>query len=333
MNWTETVGFYWHGAINWALCFIITLLLTITHAVSMYQDLRTIERKSISHRASKPPVTKSYAGILIIVFISLFSYSMLSGMAVYSYYRFDSDPISGSTKCDVIAIVNAMSYQIAKGSMYIVFIGRIHTVYSQSSYGYKPILIFVLGLLVIPITATICVLEVLFHEHNYTEMSFGSYAMHCNVNYANFVVSIVAAFDFIMCIFSALAFIRPLIKIYRARSRSLSDVHTLAKLEKFRDVGQKYMIITCTAVLSTIIVMIWIGVTNTLELVPHDITINCICMALMTPYYRDSHYKRLCCCCNKCVRLCCFRPVSNLEHAKGRTPVTSITLGSSTSKM
>eukprot|EP01083_Nonionella_stella_P030350 83212_1 len=322
----EKEWYYWEGVVHWSLCFIIVFILTLYQGVYTYQDLRTVQRKSISHRATKPPITKSYTSVLVTVFISLLSFTALSIVAVFHF--FVTDFIDGSTKCTFICIASAATYQIGKGSMYIVFFGRIHTVYSKSTYGYKPIFVFILILVVIIATATILLIQILFntYEFRYKTFSFGDYAMHCSVNYANFMVMIVGVFDFVMCFLSAVAFINPLIKVYRSRMQSHEDVHNVAKLQKLTDIGQKYMIITSTAVLSTVFVMIWIGVIDTVDVVPYDVVINCVCMALMTPYYKDYHYQRLCCCCTRCVRLCCLkhteqqRQVLNLVAVASNTP-------------
>ena len=142
------------------------------------------------------------------------SYSILSILAIFHFYV--TEFIDSNTKCSLLAITNAISYQIAKSAMYIVFLGRIHTVYSQSSYGYNQIYISIIAFIVVILTFIIFVLEILFHETNYKIYSFGNYAMHCNINYADFVVMTVGAFDFIMCILSAIAFIKPLVKMYKS---------------------------------------------------------------------------------------------------------------------
>eukprot|EP01084_Bolivina_argentea_P120915 214344_1 len=127
----STVWYFWQGTIHYTLSFILTFILTVCHGVYMYQDLVTTQRKSLSHRKSKPQITRSYCGILITVFISFISYNLLSLMAIFHFFVIDF--IESSTKCALLAIFNAIVYQTAKGSMYIVFIGRIHTVYCQSS--------------------------------------------------------------------------------------------------------------------------------------------------------------------------------------------------------
>eukprot|EP01083_Nonionella_stella_P005847 16876_1 len=237
------------------------------------------------------------------------SYNILSLMAIFHFFVIGS--IDPSTKCGLLAVTNGITYQTAKASMYIVFIGRIHNVYSPSAYGYNPMLMFVIVLILIIITAVIVVFEISFHEYNYVLYSFGTYAMHCNVNYAFFVQMMVASFDLIMCFSTALAFIRPLIKIYKSRKTSTLDVSKMRTLQRLINIGQKYAILTCTAVLSTVLLLLWVGITDTLLLLSYDVVINCICIALMTPYYKDEQYQRVCCCCNKCARMCCLMQMSS----------------------
>ena len=62
----DTVWYYWVGSIDWMLCTLITFLLTISHAIFMYQDLRTSERKSISHCNAKPKISRSYTDLAVV---------------------------------------------------------------------------------------------------------------------------------------------------------------------------------------------------------------------------------------------------------------------------
>eukprot|EP01084_Bolivina_argentea_P220094 373066_1 len=91
----QTVWYYWQGVVHWSLCFVITFILTTSHGVYMYQDMHTTQRKSLSHRASKPHITKSYSGVLVAVFISFLSYNTLSLLALFHSFVMSSDVSPG----------------------------------------------------------------------------------------------------------------------------------------------------------------------------------------------------------------------------------------------
>merc|ERR1712176_894024 len=99
-----------------------------------------------------------------------------------------------------------------------------------------------------------------------------------------------------------IAFMLPLRKLLKNAKlyHNNQEKHTL----KFKLAAIKVTILTLTALLSSFGSLVIVGTTSSANIVFFDMTLNVLCIILMTPYYKG-WYKKLCCCCIRTCILCC----------------------------
>eukprot|EP01084_Bolivina_argentea_P210996 358982_1 len=120
----------WISAIVYNVTAVVNITLCGIHALKVYQDLYTAERKSTSHRKRKPELKQEYRRInwLVLASMLMFTASTISG--VFS-------PFSTTDKeCDNSITSVILFMQIGKSMMYIAFLMRIYRIYQHSPFGY-----------------------------------------------------------------------------------------------------------------------------------------------------------------------------------------------------
>eukprot|EP00484_Ammonia_sp_Unknown_P002662 CAMPEP_0197056588 /NCGR_PEP_ID=MMETSP1384-20130603/87400_1 /TAXON_ID=29189 /ORGANISM="Ammonia sp." /LENGTH=212 /DNA_ID=CAMNT_0042490655 /DNA_START=511 /DNA_END=1149 /DNA_ORIENTATION=+ len=120
-------------------------------------------------------------------------------------------------------------------------------------------------------------------------------------NYCHFIIyqpvlAVIALIDFVSCVACLIAFLLPL----RRTMKSLASNNRKEANKQLVYVGTKYTILVMSAVCSTVILLLLIAAAGVTAAGVADFMANCVCLLLMSPYYKEAYYQRLCCLC-----ICC----------------------------
>ena len=297
----QTSFIYAHQSWFWILFTVILLIailigmpLWIIHSINVCQDLFTSERQSIDWRKKKPIINKSYRIMTLLSYLSITMYLCIGIPQSLSSYKYFKD------YCLELIEISTYLYFIAKQCMYFLFLCRLYVIYNGSSFEYKPRFLFMIG----AISMLLCISNFIIVKF-YTEIDLIFYAdipiaMHCNPYYPLMIYFIFGINDIFMTLFFLYSFVKP-IRLLVKKSESSENDQYLIKLVS------KSVIVTLVAVLSTLAFTVVLLQTTTLLFGIFDIFINFFCMMLMTPYYNEKYYERLCCVLvilvNRCVGL------------------------------
>eukprot|EP01084_Bolivina_argentea_P262023 442998_1 len=310
-------------ACSWFICSFMLLLTIIFHSLKMYQDLFTKDRLSLSHRVQKPPINNVYIMTTISAFVSILMYFLSLTIGNIGHFSFLSE------SCRFVGITSSISWQIAKCGLYLVFLLRLHTVYRKSQYKYNPKTLLCIGIVTILTNVLVMIFLGLFvYSDGYYVYSFSSTITICKIIIPEWLLYLSATYDIIMNCFCLFAFIYPLKKLLEqiptSRERSTS-VHIQPRVARLVTVGLKFVIVTTTAVLSTLLMIIIIAMTDALVVGSYDMVINSVCILLMVPYYNDKlYYNRLCYGCIYCCTNCKYNGI----HSKFKIVTQDLSVSS-----
>ena len=330
----DTLWYYWANVTIYHSTSLILTIILIIHSKHIYSDLLTKSRHSVSHRSKLPRIDFNYKTITIITHLSIISYVISTITGALAEWT----AITTSGNCLFMVTFSSIFYLIAKSSMYCVFLYRLHTVYGNSAYSYNPKIILIFGIIALIYCIIMSIMFILTTKISPNTFSFGSYAIFCNPSYPEYLPLILGGFDLFMSILFLIAFLYPLKNISATAAKSKLSIFQHSKssddkkmaelvpdssvitsqqkkdvkrsykshqaLMRLKSMGIKSSILTLTAVMSTLLILITVVILNSAMIVPIDGIINVICICLMTPYYpNDIYYERLC---GLCIR-CCMR--------------------------
>eukprot|EP01084_Bolivina_argentea_P069244 126039_1 len=204
--------------------------------------------------------------------------------------------------------VTPIIYNIAKCSMYLVFIMRLHYVYNKSKYAYNRRLLEIWSIILIVAEVSFGIygyLEVFHYNHQFT--IFGYDVIVCQKSHGPILLFFTLSFEIINTITTLFAFIRPLIKIMKSLQVNYEN-HTNKEL-KYPVI--KTSILTLVASITTLFAIFVSIITDTDTAFIIDIPFNCLCIMLMTNYY-SKWYEKLCCVLIKCISA--FYGEQNIEE-------------------
>eukprot|EP01083_Nonionella_stella_P234352 825009_1 len=193
--------------------------------------------------------------------------------------------------------VGGTSFVLAKLMMYLIFIYRLHAIYSNTVFSYNTKYLSMM--------AVICVLYSLaFGVVFFVTLSPESVQIggdtYCECDYDSMLVpSVFALADIIVCVICSCAFIKPL--------KALQALTPESRDEELHRAVVKTMTLTSVAVISTIFIMFVVIVSKFTGLASFDVIINSICIFLMDKE-RALWFRYLCFdgkCGAKAVECCC----------------------------
>ena len=335
---TEDEWRWWVGHFAFGTGTIIGIIIVSMHSKNVYLDM-VHTRKNMQKRTE-------YTLLSLIILCSLFSY-VITMMISILFWIPQFIPF-----CHVFAIIATWSYGLSKTFMYLAIIIRLHLVYSNPIYHYNLTLLKIVSVLVVIFGFLLAIFS---NFTTKTDAFHGtkSYIKGCKLITNPFVNILTAAKDMILCIGSIIAFLYPLRKIIKSilNNTNISNEQR-NKLNELIQTGNKYVILTMIATLSTFMLMVIVKMGYAL-FAGIDFITNMICLMLMTPYYNDKvYYERICCgairLSNWCL-VCCYgynrdlmemdnvinsrdekKCTIDLQPAKSQTSTTKTGSGSST---
>ena len=112
------------GSVFYMIASVIMLIILINYSVKLFQDLFTKERKSVSHRRAAPTITDTYKLIIMLTYVAVFIYFIQVIGGLIGYFS------TTDLQCDIKLTWIFVTYQLAKSSMYLVYLTRLYYVYS-----------------------------------------------------------------------------------------------------------------------------------------------------------------------------------------------------------
>ena len=203
----------------------------------------------------------------------------------------------------------AVVYNLAKTTMYIIFLFRIHMIYYKSKYGYNPKLLIIWAIFMIITQISIGIYgTITFIEIPYsTEMNGKTYNTYNAVLNPMYVLMLLAT-DIFESIALLLAFIIPLAKILK----SLKQYDSGKDLQDIKFPAIKVTSLTVIVLVSSLLAHVINFFSQSVTIYTFDIPLNAFCIMLTAPYYNEL-YRKLCCGVIKCFECC---ESSNEENIK-----------------
>eukprot|EP01084_Bolivina_argentea_P095599 171848_1 len=191
--------------------------------------------------------------------------------------------VLGVHPCGVYAMIGPSLYITAKMFMYLIFVYRLHAVYTQSAFEYSTRVLWVLFVVIILITILNIVLNLFTLHLHVTYDENGNKT--CFVTAAIYIYGITIIFDLIISTLCCYLFIKPLLHLNK---------NNKAGSQHLRMVLIKMLVLTFVAVFTTFLFIGGMGVTRLMALIGIDTSINAICIMFFNKAY--DHYFRIICC-------------------------------------
>ena len=181
--------YVWFSAMIWIIYTLILGAINVIHFRKTYQDLYTVERKSIAHRAHRSKNINStdifYKAAAILTCVLCFTYFMVAlVIAILFNLSFDSH-------CNYLVwLPYLMGYQFAKYCLYSLFLIRLHAVYKSTTYKYGRCSFSILFIIISTATLGIWVnqIRVYIREDYSLYLSIDEYSYYCKTNVIPHVV-------------------------------------------------------------------------------------------------------------------------------------------------
>eukprot|EP01084_Bolivina_argentea_P272733 464435_1 len=284
---------------------LIMIFVVVAHFVNIISDLCTESRKAVLHRNERPKINLKYKVLAWLTFVSvvLFAIAIITNSLVIYNYKLSLDLCAFNYWLQVICVG---TYMTAKLFMYLVFLLRLVMVYGSSSYAYNTNCLLIIAIIFVIITLAIIIIHVFAYRVH--ALGYNGLFIICDGTFNAIATLLVAITDFSAAFGFIAAFLYPLWK----NVNLLRKYHaTNPRLHSLINIGLKATILTTTAGISTIIVVLIIGLLEGKTGVffgyfaaPLEFIVNSLCILLMTPYYSDDkYYRKMCCimikCCSK----------------------------------
>lgn len=287
--------YWWLQIAIFAIGCPILLILFIIHLSNVISDLCTKKRRSLKSIKTKikPELNPLYiiTTLTNITCIALFTYGSCACIAWMWNYN-NCDKLTPSMKISII--IGSIAWLLAKQSMYIFFLFRLHITYKTSIYEYNTKILIFIGIISC-ISTIICIYGCMF----YIEISIKYYphlpfAAHYDTSYPLWGVLISGGMDNVIGITFIYLFMKPLMVI--TNGMCCNNTENIDQIMQLYAIGVKSLILTSMSIFTTLCLLLSILLTNTLLLLPIDAVINCVCIMMIAPYYSDEkYYQNLCC--------------------------------------
>lgn len=200
-------------------------------------------------------------------------------------------------------LITSPIYQLAKCSMYILVLIRLHFLYNKSIYAINKLSLQICGILVIIIYVSLSIWACFITRvYTFNYVIFGKSITSCHRSYETTYLTVSLCLDVIEAIIVLIVFPLPLIKIIN----SLNQNYPKESVQNNKDLKYpviKFSILTIICCMTTLIAHIICIPFATDIVFAIDITLNCLCVMLMTPYHQIL-YQKLCCGLIRCFSLC-----------------------------
>eukprot|EP01084_Bolivina_argentea_P006888 13002_1 len=199
--------YWWFQLIIFSIGCPILFALFIIHIVNSISDLCTSNRRSIRSSPIKPDINYKYISTISLSMISITLFFWSPSAALLWIFNYQNCNLK------LYVLIATDAWLIAKLSMYLLFLFRLHITYKGSAYEYNPKYLLIIGIINCLWTLVCCVNAILFTEIKikyYKNVSFGA---HYDLYYPFWCVIIVSANDIIMSIIFVYLFVNPLKKI------------------------------------------------------------------------------------------------------------------------
>eukprot|EP01083_Nonionella_stella_P294944 1002429_1 len=237
---------------------------------------------SVSPNTPVPSKTPQIAPtkLLFILTIVPYIFYIINGISgVYAMFGFKS--------CTVGLHAGPIAYVLGKCFMYIVYISRLHIVYSDSTFAYNPKILVALFVCVI-MNAIFQITFFEFFVAFYIKIyNYPNGERLCRVTLPKTNLITTAMLDLLIASLCTYLFIRPLLILDREQNQTKCN-------DSFSRIVLKYSLLAFISVSSTVLILGGMAVTNITSIVTMDIVINCVCLMFFSDYY-DYHYKIVCC--------------------------------------
>ena len=300
LNTASMSANWWANILVTAVGCIIGIIACIIHSKLTISDIKN------------NPSSTLYKLVFLAILASLYGYTLTMLILLIPYF-----PNMGQY-CSVSLKTITSTWLAAKMFMYLAFITRLCLVYNNPIYGYNVNILKIISGLVVIFALILSVFTTLtlnvtpVHDD---ERPFENTVSSCDTEIKPIIGILIGLYDLIFSIGSMYLFINPLRKTIKSissmRRGGVATMDQRNKLEQLMQVGRKYMVLTCTASLSTILLMVVVvladGIVSASQI---DYIVNMACLMLMTPYYnKDEYYDKICFLTIKCSNLClkcCF---------------------------
>mmetsp|Transcript_48797 Transcript_48797/g.77992 ORF Transcript_48797/g.77992 Transcript_48797/m.77992 type:complete len:402 (+) Transcript_48797:38-1243(+) len=280
---------------------VAMLILCVIHSFNVYQDLFTAQRASVSHRKTKPPITKQYKTLqyltLAVVYFH-FGDSFFFGLEMASY--------SWSKQvCIALNGIGGWFLLPGKGIMYMLIMYRLIVCYQGSAFAYNKRVLIAIGWANVVFAVLIEIITTLFkmlalwkYGQDVDEFPNPCFPITGDSALTDFFPITLQIWDFLMNILSLTLFLYPMRKLRAINSRSIETVDhrnstSRRTIENMHKLAIKYTVLTFIAATSTGVFWLFVYVApNEYFLVAHDVVINSWCVMMMTAYYPNYG----CCC-------------------------------------
>ena len=242
--------------------------------------------------------------------------------------------IGSFTGCNLVILYKFIPtfYLLGKASMYLIFIMRLHIVYSNSIYKYNKALVISYAIFISLITIFFPIFAAINSKYHYNEIHFAEnmdiVIKTCSELFALQGTIAQIFLEIINATITFTAYIIPLIKISKSLRQNFNS-----NVPQLKYNGTKMTILQLIASLSSWCLTIFVIITETPIGFAIDQPINIICVLLMTSYY-DAWYSKCCCLCIKCFTLFDNKEAvqkdeinSKQEADKGELEFDTMTLG------
>eukprot|EP01084_Bolivina_argentea_P235632 396454_1 len=213
--------------------------------------------------------------------------------------------------CLIWSNIGYVLYGFSKCILYLLLILRLHIVYQSSAFAYNPKWLLLMSGIITVETLILCVMVPL---NTSVKIVYHNDVRICEGLVDIIYLGIVVVFDFIVSFLTLYLFLRPLnvllvdIETEPTSISSTSPASSPTSLptsspragnktksdKKLYKVMIKFCTLTLMMVLSTMIIIIIIGLFDVQSIAVVDIAINCICITFFNQVY-DKYFKRICC--------------------------------------
>lgn len=205
---------------------------------------------------------------------------------------------------------------------------RLSAIYEGTIFAFSKTCLYILTISTITSSIVLSVLLSLYivsTQYSYPDIEI---ARECLTELPVFIMGFMSIYELSLAIGTLIAFLRPLSKLAHQSERNEETQSIMA-------IARKYTILTSVAAISTLGMMMLIGASSMSALMSIDFIMNITCLMLMTPYYKDQVYEKICCGIIKMTEncKCCGGQMMDVQLAKmtSHSEQTEITVTSTKS--
>eukprot|EP01084_Bolivina_argentea_P013861 25967_1 len=262
---------------------IVSVILTIYHFYQWF-------KREIFIKNEKQKQSSLYKLMFILTLVTLIGFTMAMCLGTINHYLCTS----WMHKATVI------TYQPAKCCMYLIFITRLQYIYNKSIYAFNVNLLKFYAALLIIIYSFLSIYGSINVDLYVNEVDLnGFHIVTCPLSHDLILLILSLSMDVINTVLTLVGFVSPLMKIMKSLEKHYSKNYDNEDL-KYPVI--KISILTSVASVTTLLTHIISIISATDTAFSIDIPLNCLCIMLMTKYYKKL-YKTLCCGLIKCVLL------------------------------